>query len=129
MFQNQPTTDKIVIGCFVVAVGAQLAAFVWNLFLCAWCFCENCLVPVLPLLAFLSTASLVTALVVFAVNADVDVQVALGDVPTDWDSFQVKSSLGYSLWVGIAAAVAMALATLMAMIFAKQQTKNLGKDK
>ncbi|CAD5234205.1 unnamed protein product [Bursaphelenchus xylophilus] len=96
-WKNQPTWEKVVIGCMLAALGIHLLALILNIVTCC-CVCgREYLLRLLGVLSFMAFILLVTSLTIFGIRNKDD----LGGSPKNFD----KNEISYSFYLGVAAAL------------------------
>ncbi|CAD5215381.1 unnamed protein product [Bursaphelenchus xylophilus] len=114
---SRPKWEKAVIALMFIALIIELVILIWSVFSCL-AFCLPSCFPLITILAGLATACLVAAIAVYG-SKNKNSTTALSDlnlttnVTKDWDQLL---NLSYSFWLAVAAAVVMAVSTLLAAV-------------
>uniref|UniRef100_A0A914CZ37 Uncharacterized protein n=1 Tax=Acrobeloides nanus TaxID=290746 RepID=A0A914CZ37_9BILA len=110
-FKNQPGWEKAVIVLMVLAFLVEIAVLVWAVVSCLAICCPKLFYP-LPTLCSFATIFLVIALTIYGVkNKD-----QIGSAPKNEQDWNQTSDVGYSFWMGIAAIIVMAIASIIGFI-------------
>lgn len=96
----------------MLALATELIIVVWAVLSC-FAFCLSSLFYPLPFLTGAAATFLVVAVSIYGANNGHQI-----NVPASAGQFNTQSNVGYSFWMGVAASVAMILATFLGCITA-----------
>ncbi|KAI6184503.1 hypothetical protein M3Y97_00603500 [Aphelenchoides bicaudatus] len=112
-WDSRPGWEKAVIVLMFVALILEVVIIVWSVVSCL-CFCFPACFLLVTLVTALATICLVVAVSLYGgKNSE-----SIGDLPNSTKDFTQLSNVGYSFWLGVAAAVVMCFATLFGSVTA-----------